>query len=106
MRAGYAPRLLPTGLHFAALWPGAIESTEAALPDWLPVYPGAISYPKEKISWLMTPTAVFLTRDSTRRVYDYYLQAIRDAGARLTEYGISRNVKVPADESPHHRLQG
>jgi hypothetical protein len=80
--------------------PGAVESTGAGVPGWLPVYPGAISYPKGKITLLMTPTAQFLTRDSVRQVFEYYLEAIRSAGARITESGTARSGK-PASESAH-----
>jgi hypothetical protein len=71
--------------------PGAVASENAAMPPWLPVYPGAAASPKGRITWLFTPTAEFVTGDSIRQVYDYYLAQLRIVGAAVKSSGINRS---------------
>jgi len=74
--------------------PGGVASTGAGMPGWLPVYPGAISSPKGRVSWLIDPTAEFLTRDPVRQVYNFYLEAVRSAGAHITESGMAGSSRT------------
>jgi hypothetical protein len=79
--------------------PGGVESKGAGMPSWLPVYPGAFHSPKGQVTWLMTPTAEFLTNDSVKQVYDFYVDAVTAAGARITERGSQRDGKTHKEES-------
>jgi len=71
--------------------PGAVASETAALPSWLPIYPGAAASPKGRIRWMFTPTAEFTTGDAIRNVYEYYLEHVRAAGAMIKSSGINRS---------------
>ena len=79
--------------------PGGVESTGRGMPSWLPAYPGAVPARKGQISWLMDPTAEFMTNDSIRQVYNFYLDAVTAAGARITERGSTRDGKTQKDQS-------
>lgn len=79
--------------------PGGVESSGAGMPSWLPVYPGAVRSRKGQITWLMNPTAEFMTNDSIRQVYDFYYNAVTEAGGHITENGSARDGKTRKDES-------
>jgi len=81
--------------------PGAVKSEKAAMPDWLPAYPGAKWLPIGKISFMMDPTAAFVTSHSIRQVYDYYRAAIEGAGANITSQELTRSGTPMADFSAH-----
>ncbi len=74
--------------------PGGVASTGAGMPRWLPVYPGAVYSPKGRVSWLIEPTAEFVTRDPVRQVYNFYLEAVRAAGARVTASGMAGSSRT------------
>jgi hypothetical protein len=76
--------------------PGAVASTAAAMPSWLPVYPNAHKA-NVKVIWLFEPTVTFLTRDSIRTVYEFYLAAVKNAGARVVESRITQSGKPLKD---------
>ncbi len=78
--------------------PGAVKSEGAKMPAWLPVYPNARAS-ELKMLWTFEPTATFGTRDSIRAVYEYYLAAVKNAGARVVENGITRSGNPPQDFS-------
>jgi len=71
--------------------PGGVASSGAAMPQWLPAYPGASRSPKGRITWMFTPTAEFLTGDSIRKVYEFYLAKVQSAGATVKSSGINRS---------------
>jgi hypothetical protein len=63
--------------------PGGVASEGAATPAWLPQYPGAVASPKGRIKWMFKPTAEFVTGDSIRKVYEFYLAQLQSAGATM-----------------------
>jgi hypothetical protein len=76
--------------------PGAVASTTASIPAWLPRYPNA-HIAKVKVLWLFDPTVTFQTNDSIRAVYEFYLAAVKNAGARVVASGITRSGKPLKD---------
>ena len=76
--------------------PGAVASTTASMPAWLPRYPNAHTA-KVKVLWLFDPTATFQTNDSIRAVYDFYLAAVKNAGARVVQSSITQSGKPLKD---------
>jgi hypothetical protein len=81
--------------------PGAVASEGAAMPSWLRVYPGAAGSPKGRIHWLFTPTAEFVTGDPIRKVYDFYLEQVRSAGATVKSSGMNRSGKPLKDSDAY-----
>jgi hypothetical protein len=61
--------------------PGGVVSTAASMPAWLPRYPNGQAA-KIKLFGMSDATATFRTPDSIRAVYEYYLAAVQNAGAR------------------------
>jgi hypothetical protein len=78
--------------------PGGVASESASLPAWLPVYPNARRATVHVI-WLFEPTATFQTRDSIHAVYDFYLAAVKNAGARVLSSGILKSGTPSTDFS-------
>jgi hypothetical protein len=78
--------------------PGGVASEGASMPAWLPVYPNA-RRATVHVVWLFEPTATFQTRDSIRAVYDFYLAAVKNAGARVISSGIMKSGTPSTDFS-------
>ena len=78
--------------------PGGVASEGASMPAWLPVYPNARRATVHVI-WLFEPTATFQTRDSIRAVYEFYLAAVKNAGARVVSSGIMKSGTPSKDFS-------
>src|SRR2546427_4141123 len=68
--------------------PGGVKSEGAAMPSWLPVYPGA---QRAKVQMAFDPTITFVAQASIRTVYNWYTEAVKNAGARIVEGGIMRS---------------
>ncbi len=78
--------------------PGAVKSEGVAYPSWFPIYPGA-RRGKANVIWAYDPTATFQTRDSIRAVYEYYLAALANAGAKIISNGIVKSGTPSKDFS-------
>jgi hypothetical protein len=76
--------------------PGGVRSEGAAMPSWLPVYPGA---QRAKVQMAFNPTMTFVARAPIRTVYNWYSEAVKNAGARIAESGIVRSGTPLADFS-------
>jgi hypothetical protein len=50
-----------------------------------------------KVIWAFDPTATFQTHDSIRAVYEFYVAAVKSAGARLLGSRITQSGKPPKD---------
>lgn len=84
--------------------PGGVVSTAASMPAWLPLYPNGRAA-KIKLFGMSDATATFRTPDSIRAVYEYYLAAVQNAGARAVSYGITQSGKPPKDFDAHVTAQ-
>jgi hypothetical protein len=84
--------------------PGAVKSEGAPYPDWFPIYPGA-QRTNFKVFILLEPTATFRTRDSMRAVFDFYVTALKDAGAKVLSQSFSRSGNPPKDFSGEIKAQ-
>ena len=73
---------------------GGVKSQGAPMPSWLPVYPGA---QQKKVQMAFEPNITFVTRDPMRRVYEWYVDALEKAGAKVTERGFLRSG-TPAED--------
>ena len=79
--------------------PGGVKSEGAAMPGWLPVYPAA---QRKKVQIMaFDPNITFVTRDPMRTVYEWYLQAVENAGATVVSRGLVRSGKPLDDYSAH-----
>jgi hypothetical protein len=78
---------------------GGVESDDASMPPWLPVYPGAKASPPGRITWMFKPTAEFVTTAAIRAVYEYYQAAVKAAGATVTSSSIMRSGTPAQDFS-------
>jgi hypothetical protein len=78
--------------------PGGVKSTGAAMPAWLPVYPGA---QQKKVQMSFGPNITFVTRAPMRTVYDWYVRAVENAGATVTDRGFMRSGTPTEDFSAH-----
>ena len=78
---------------------GGVASTEARLPSWCPVYPGAAPSPKGRINWMFEPTAEFTTYEKTRPVYEYYLEQLTGAGAAIRRRSLAHSGGASSDYS-------
>jgi hypothetical protein len=76
--------------------PGGVRSEGAAMPSWLPVYPGA---QRARVQMAFNPTMTFVARAPIRTVYNWYTEAVKNAGARIVESGIMRSGTPLADFS-------
>jgi hypothetical protein len=79
--------------------PGGVASDDESMPAWLPEFPGAQASPPGRIAWMFEPTAEFVTMASMRQVYDYYLEAVKRAGATLVSSQMTRSGSPPRDFS-------
>jgi hypothetical protein len=68
--------------------PGGVRSEGAAMPSWLPVYPAAT---RAKVQMGFNPTITFVARAPIRTVYNWYKEAVRNAGAQIVDSGIMRS---------------
>ena len=68
--------------------PGGVRSEGAAMPSWVPVYSGAR---RAKVQMAFNPTITFVVRAPIRTVYNWYIEAVKNAGARIVESGIMRS---------------
>jgi hypothetical protein len=78
---------------------GGVASTEARMPSWLPVFPGAAASPKGRIHWAFDPTAEFVTYEKTRPVYDFYVQQLASAGAKIRRRSLGHSGGPAHDDS-------
>ncbi len=81
--------------------PGGVPSEDAAIPPWFPLYPGASESPKGRIQWMFKPTAEYVTNDSIRQIYEFYVEQIEAAGAIIHSKGLVRSG-TPAHDSGAH----
>jgi len=78
---------------------GGVESDDTSMPPWLPVYPGAKPSPPGRINWMFKPTAEFVTTAAIRAVYEYYLSAVKAAGATVVSSSMMRSGTPAQDFS-------
>lgn len=76
--------------------PGGVKAEGAVKPAWLPVYPNG-HVAKVHVLWAFEPNVTYLTHDSIRAVYEFYLAAVKNAGARVITSGITKSGKPLKD---------
>ena len=76
--------------------PGGVRSEGAAMPSRLATYPGAR---RANVQMAFSPTMTFVARAPIRTVYNWYIEAVKNAGARIVESGIMRSGTPLADFS-------
>ena len=81
--------------------PGGVTSDDAGIPPWFPLYPGAAESPTGRIQWMFKPTAEYVTNDSIRQVYEFYLEQIEAAGAVIHSKGLVRSGTPARDSAAH-----
>ena len=68
------------------------------MPAWLPAYPGA---QRKKVQMAFEPNITFVTRDPMHTVYEWYVAAVANAGARVIDRGSMRSGTPSEDFSAH-----